>query len=314
MNVEERPQRWYTRWKYVVPLGLLVIIVIAGLLPVSHGPKSRDQVALDRAVDYFARNYNTTLGLVPETPGGHTYWLYSDNYLVSLALGRYSQGNQSTADFGLVLREALGGYLTTVPPAVAQNQYSALNSTAAYFACSADYTISWSGPGQGSAGNGSAVLRTTANDQSPSCASQNYADLLFLQAVHYHRAGDAALANSTYSQGAADYQGYGIVDLQNNGTALTDLAGNSYQTYKLALYVYATYCLGVQRSATDLAAAQTTLLHMQDNSTGGFYTSYAPSSVSIGSQRLTPTSGVNTETTALAALALELMINPTASC
>ncbi|MDE1858788.1 MAG: hypothetical protein KGI26_06965, partial [Thaumarchaeota archaeon] len=286
--------------------GLLVIIVLVGLFPAAPAPKSRDQVALDRAVEYFVKNYNATLGLVSETPGSNVYWLYSDNYLASLALGRYSQSNQSAANFALVLREAVGGYLATLPSTVGQNQYSSLNSTAAYFSCSADYTISWSGPGQASLGNGSAVLKTTANNHSPSCAGQNYADLLFLQAVHYHRAGNSALATSTYSQAASDFEGSGFVDLQNNGTATSSSSTTVYQTYKLALYVYATYCLGVQQSATNLAAAQTTLLHLQDNSTGGFYTSYV--------QGPTHASAVNTETTALAALALELMIHPTSSC
>jgi len=304
--LETQPPKtaWYRKTRYIVILAFLVILLIFTFVPLeSSPPKSRNQVALDRAVDYFVSNYNETLGLIPEYPGSHVYWLSSDNYLASLALTRYSSSNTSTMSYGDVLFAALAGYEATLPPALMHSQYSALNSTGGYFDCSANYVVSWSSGGQIATGNGSAVLMTTVNNQGPSCASQNYADLLFLQAIYYHRVGNTTAAADYYQQGAKDYDGRGFVDLANEGSNQTAL---SYQTYKVALYVYASICLGEQASATNLPTAEITLLHMQSNSTGGFATSYGSG--------ITPTSGVNTETTALAALALELMITPTGTC
>ena len=312
METESRPRPWYTRSKYIILIAVLAVLLLFSLYPVGpSGPKPNNQVALDRAITYFANSYNFTLGLIPETPGSHVYWLISDNYLADLALTRYSASNQSTANFGMALTTALSGYESTLPTALRQSQYSALNSTKAYFDCSADYAVSWSTGGQAASGNGTAVLMTTANNQSPTCASQNYADLLFLQAIYYHRLGNATAAASYYQMGAKDFVGRGFVDLANQGSTQSTLA---YQTYKLALYVYASICLGDQGSAANLSTAEGTLLFLQDNSTGGFATSYGPNLTSLNAPGIAPTSGVNTETTALAALALELMIAPSASC
>jgi hypothetical protein len=298
---------WYRKWRYILPLGLLVILLVVTIFPVAPlPPKSRDQAALDRTIYYFASNYNTTLGLIPEFPGSNTYWLSSDNYLAALAIERYSSGNQSTIAFASALDAALSGYSATLPTTLAQNQYAALNSTNAYFDCSANYTISWSGGGQSLTANGSAILKTTANDMSPICASQNYADLLFLQAIYYHRIGETAQATSLYQNASKDFDGTGFVDLANQ---VASSSGQTYQTYKLALYVYSTYCLGAQSSAPNLGLATAILLHVQSNSTGGFSASYSKNGVGV-----IATSGVNTEATALGALAIELVINPSASC
>ena len=293
-------------------MGIVAVLLIFSLFPLGPAAsKSQEQVALDGAITYFAKSYNVTLGLIPETPGSHVYWLASDNYLVDLALARYSTGNQSTIGFSQALFTALSGYEATLPTAIKQNKYLALNSTGSYFSCSADYAVTWSNRGQAAAGNGSAVLMTTANDQSTSCANQNYADLLFLQAIYYHRVGNPTAASEFYQNGSKDFDGRGLVDLLNGGSTQSTLA---YQTYKTALYVYASICLGEQSSATSLPAAESILLSMQDNSTGGFHTTYSPNLTSLGGANISPTSGVNTETTALAALALELMINPSATC
>lgn len=300
---------WYTKFRYVLLVGVLAVLVVVSLVPLApSAPKTRNEVALDRAIAYFVNNYNYTVGLVPASPGSQVYRLSSDNYLTSLALKRYSSSNQTTTSYGAVIFTALSGYESTLPAALKQNQYSALNSTEASFGCPADYTVSWSTGGQAAVGNGSVVMTTTANNQSPSCAGQNYADLLFLQAVYYHRLGNSADAAAQYQAGAKDFDGTGFVDLADQGSA------PAYQTLKVALYVYATICLGEQANATSLPAAESTLLAMQSNSTGGFAASYGPNLTSLNAAGVSPTSGVNTETTALAALALELMISPSSAC
>jgi len=299
---------WYRKRRYQIPLILVVFaLLISVVSPLFRGPLPPNQVRLNLAVDYFANNYNGTLGLIPETPGGHIYWLYSDNYLVILALSRYDPGNTSTNTFSSALRAAFDGYAATLPGAQARNQYRALNTTAGYFDCSSDHRLSWVGV----SGNGSAVLMTTSNDLGPSCAPQNYADLMLLQALYQHRLGNTAEALSLYENASSDFDGSGFRDLAY--TSPSSSSFQVYQTYKVALYVYASYCLGEQKSATDLTAATDILREMQVNSTGGFTTGYTSNNLATASP-VTAKGGVNTETTALAALALEQMIRSSSSC
>jgi hypothetical protein len=292
---------WYRKKRYLVLEVLLVVLIVlsvaSALLPVP--PKSSDQSRLDRTIGYFVHNYDTKTGLISETPGGNTYWLYSDNYLAQLAILRDDPSNSSTAQFAQALYVALEGYTATLPPSLNANQYTALNSTSASFGCSANYTLSWAQGATVHPGNGSVILKTAANDNGPSCSSQNYADLLLLQAVYSHRLGNSTTALDYYRLAAADFDGKGFADAAFDGT--------TYQTYKLALYVYASGCLGQSASDANFPAAKHALFMMQDNSTGGFYTGYDSSFSHAGTT-------VNTETTALAALAIDQSLHPTAAC
>jgi hypothetical protein len=200
----------------------------------------------------------------------------------------------------------MGAYASTMPAKIL-NQYEALNSTDASFSCLNNYTLSWSQTGsRSSPETHAAVIETTVNDGSPLCAapSQNYADLLFLQAVYYHRTENSTEALEFYNLGAKDFDGIGIKD-----AAFTSPGPGhgEYQTYKIALYIYASACLGQSKSDSNFPKLEPILLSQQDNATGGFYTGYT-----AGLQHGSST--VNTETTALAALALELLINPIGVC
>ena len=157
------------------------------------------------------------------------------------------------------------GYVVTLPPTLAQNQYAVLNSTSAYFRCSANYMLGWSMGNQSIQVHGPVLLMTTANDQSPACASQNYADLLFLQALYYHRIGNSTAASSFYQLGVKDFDGIGFADVAYSDSSSTSY--HLYQTYKVALYVYTTYCLGLQSSSPDLGKATSILMLMQSDST-----------------------------------------------
>lgn len=297
---------WYRRIRYIVPVGILVILLILTLFDSIYTmPPSANQVRLNLTIDYFANNYDLTTGLIPETPTGHTFWLFSDNYLVLLAVSRYDTSNSSMSSFAAAMNAALYGYVATLPSDLVQNEYTALNSTTSSFACSTNYQLSWSSNSQLVPGTGKATLMTTANNQSPNCASQNYADLLFLQALYYHRLGNSTAATNYYTQASGDYDGKGVADLAYNGTV--------YQTYKLALFVYTASCLGYSPAANDTTAVNT-LFALQDNSTGGFYAGYTVNLTSLNAAQFTPTGGVNTETTALAALALEQLIHPSSTC
>ena len=293
----------------VLVIVLLVVYLIAFVTPT---PPSPDKVRLNMTIDYFAKNYNATIGLIAETPGSHTFWLYSDNYLAVLAISRYEATNSSTSGFALALRTALDGYVATLPPSLVQSQYTVLNSTVGSFHCSANYSVAWTKGGQLVLGGGSASLMTTANNQSPSCASQNYADIMLLRAVYYNRVGNSTGASYYYGLADKDFDGLGFADLAYANSSLSSY--HNYQTYKLALFIYATYCLGEQGSSSDLAKATETLRFLQSNSTGGFAAEYTPNLTSLNAPPATPGQAVNTETTALAALALEQVLAPSSSC
>ncbi len=303
-------RRFFSKKRNVVLLVVLVLLIAVVVGPYLYpaAPKTPEQVALDRTMAYFAHGYSFTTGLIPNVPGGQVFWIYSDNYLASLAIARYAGQNQTLFDLSAALYYTLVGYASTVSLGGVLSQYSALNSTSASFRCPTDYVLSWSAEGNGStAGVGETAIKTTINDGSSSCASpaQNYADLLFLQAVYYHRLGNSTGAIAYYHLGAADFDGKGIAD-----AAYTTPGSGSYhqyQTYKTALYLYSAVCLGQQSQDINYPKLEPALMSMQDNSTGGFFTGYGSSLVPLSPS-------VNTETTALAALALELVASPTGLC
>jgi len=301
------PQPWFKRRRnQILVVIVIVVLAVAALVYFSPSPPpTPDQAALNKTVSYFVYTYNFTVGLVPETPSANTYFLYPDNYLASLALGRYDPSNQSTTSFSQAISEAIGSYAATIPGNDMVSQYTALNSTSATFSCAQTYGMSWS-PAQGpSLGPGSAIVQTVANNGASSCASQNYADVLLLQAVYYYDHADSTTALSYLHKAVAEFDGKGFAD--QAFTSSNSSSVGQYQTYKLALYVYASTCLMQSGTDPDFQTIFGLLMRQQDNSTGGFYSGYGPTL----EHGLT---SVNTETTALASLALEAVINPTADC
>ena len=299
MDITERGKPWYRKTRYIILIGILVVLLAFSFLSGSMAPaKSSNQSRLDRTINYFAQTYNPTTGLISEAPQGTTYWLYSDNYLATLAIQRYDPSNSTTSSFAEALNAALGSYLATLPQGFEVSQYTALNSTSASFNCSDNYALNWTAEGKTATGPSPATVMTTVNDGSRNCASENYADILLLQALWFNKFGNSTVAASYYNKAASDFDGKGFVDLAYDGTA--------YQTFKLALYVYASSCLG-ETSGSNYATATKLLYSMQDNSTGGFYTEY-------NAQLSHSNATVNTETTALAALALEQLLHPSTGC
>jgi hypothetical protein len=295
---------WYKKRKYQFLIFVLAVLLLISFVPyIYQPPLTPSQMRLNRTVDYFAHNYNLTTGLISEFPGSHAYWLYSDNYLAALALSRYDPRSGPTSSFASAIETALSGYRSTLPPSLLRNQYTALNSTATSFNCSSNHELAWYATNGTINGTGTSLLKTTSNDLGDTCSSQNYADLYFLQAVYYHRLKNDSAAARFYQLGASDFDGIGIRDLP----FVTKDSGSydSYQTYKLALYLYAGACLGNQASDPNYPKLLSILFREQDNSTGGFYTGY---------NSLTPHPTPNTETTALAALALELQVRPSGPC
>jgi hypothetical protein len=158
------------------------------------------------------------------------------------------------------------------------NQWMVLTHSVFAFNASADFILT--------SVNGATIL-TTQNNQSGYLLPTNYADVAFQQAIYYHQVGNNTGATNAYQQGVADWDGRGFVDCASS-------AGN-YATYKLALYIYCSKLLG---QSLQYPSALSTLQAMQNESSGGFWTTY--------NSNLQPISGTNTETTATAILALNL--------
>jgi hypothetical protein len=239
------------------------------------------------AVNYLVENYNSTVGLIPEVPGGNTYWLYSDNFLASLALEHYDSqypGNSTITNIAANIEGNLSKYIAGVPNVL--NQYMVLNSSIAAFNTTNSYTVS---------NYAGAVINITLNNGTSPLISSFYADIAFLEAIYYNNLGQANNANDSYQIGVKMYDGNGLNDsVFQNGTQK-----GQYQTFKLALYIYASEVLGYQPPQS----AETVLLRMQAAS-GGFYTGYNANFSNNGTN-------TNVETTSLAILALLPLPPPT---
>lgn len=242
-----------------------------------QGTLNIDANTLPLAVDYIVRNYNATVGLIPEVSGSSTYWLYSDNFLASYALWRYDPSNSNLANIVTNISSTISKYIQAVPNPL--NQYMVLNSSNAAFNDSSDYAI---------AHYGDAVINITLNNGTDTLNPSDFADIAFLEALYYHSIGQVQNASDAYQIGASMFDGKGL-----NDTLFQDGAQKGqYQTFKLALYVYASKVLGQQFPPN----AETTLLQMQAAS-GGFYTGYDGNYSTNGTN-------ANVKTTSLAILAL----------
>ena len=229
---------------------------------------------LASAANYLVLNYNSALGLIPETPGSNVYWLYSDNFLASLALAQYGQANTTISKVASDISVTITNYL---PLGSTVNQYTTLELGVCQYDSAVNDTVLVSG---------STRIETVDDNGSGTLSVTEYADIALLDAVCQYHNGNTQAAMAAYQEGAKMFDGIGLADLPFNQT-------RQYQTYKLALFIFASVVLGQPVNGTALS----TLLMMQAPD-GGFYTGY-DANYSHG------TTLTNTETTSLALLALE---------
>src|SRR5207249_1089394 len=83
------------RYSSILAAGILALLVVLHFLSVQALSQSDIQSqSIVPALNYLARNYNSTVGLLHESPDSanisNTYWLYSDNFLASLAFNAWS--------------------------------------------------------------------------------------------------------------------------------------------------------------------------------------------------------------------------------
>lgn len=271
----------------MLPLLLLAstAFIAIDLVPVRAANPDLAQVE-GSAVSCLVKNYNSTIGLIHESPDSstlrNTYWLYSDNYLAGLALDQSGSGNSTVVAVAANVTQTTRDYLDRVPGAV--NQYLSLENPMYSYDDPSNYPVTT---------REGATIGVTLNNGTGILEPSQYADAAFLAAVSYMRNGNVGAARASWAEGNASWDGIGFAD-----SAFTDPKSQSfgqYQAYKLALYIYASELTDEPYSMS----AFYQLLKMQASGTkddGCFYTGYG--------SNFTAKTGVNTETTSLAILAL----------
>jgi hypothetical protein len=255
-------------------------------MPRADSTQSDLNQVLDDAMNYLYANYVGYVGFIRESPDSqfyNNYWAYSDNYLASLVLRDY--GDALMADD---ITNRIELYLSQAGICNPMSQYMALRESVFHFDNPQSVILARFG--------GATVMTTMNNVIGDPLLPWNYSDVAFLQAVYFKNLGNesGAMESYIYGMNRSDEKGF------------TDDAYKSdhrYQTYKLALYIYASKLLGQEDyNRTFFDKALVTLGTMQQSSPGlsygGFSTWYDSDLVARG--------GVNTETTSLAVLALNL--------
>ena len=153
-----------------------------GLFDVNSNPKmafqtytmvKSENATVMAAINYLANSFNSTVGLIYETPdnNGTTYWIYSDNYLAQLALAPYAQ-NETIAQ-RLESIEKVSSELTINEPDIV-NQYQILNQSA--------FSLPIKNSSNCKIGElNDVTINCTINNGTGTLSSKDYADIAFLR-------------------------------------------------------------------------------------------------------------------------------------
>jgi len=246
--------------------GLFLPILLFGLAIGPEPAVSNQEEALENAAMFIQTQYNPTLQLCAEAPNAapDVYWLWNDNFLAYYALQHYNK-TMANAIYGKLEKnrimknhayEALFNHTITVP-----------------FRAPIDYTVKV-GAGY--------TIKVDMYNGSIMNNWDNHSNLLCLAALSaYWQCGRDNTALRYFHNASKMWDGKGIVDANFTGR---------YHTYKLALLLYTERVLGQTLAFHD--AIETTMWHMQNQTTYGIHTDYDRNLAPRGSD-------VNVETTAL---------------
>ena len=241
----------------------ILLVICAFIIPL----RADDVADIARGREFLAGLFNPELGLLPEFPGAHVYWLYHDNYLAAKVLA------STHPDIARRIAAAIRAH-----GVVRSGKIEILFGEAEHPLPFRHYEL------RDVTKLGPAVIRTEVVTDVPNPTWREYADLLLLAALAEP---DAAEARRDFDAALALWDGTGFADrvLAHD---------HHYATYKLALAILAARHLGQTPPA--LAAIHARLLTAQA-ATGGWRTDYLPDGTVIGL--------ANVETTALAIIALD---------
>ena len=272
--------------KRVICLALLVSTLV-GLTALSACRSSQSASpemakSTQRMESYLLASYDSALDLVRESPNANpnVYWLYSDNYLASLAL------KEAEPDIASAIVPAIDGYQFRP-----SKRWAVLGGQAVpddLFAMGV-------------------IPATIARQESREIRSeipsplfhmddwQEYADRLLLAAINASNRGDRKEARRLFEKAQGMFDGLGFKD-----KAFT--VRGYYDTYKLALYLLAAERISIQVPERQWVISLILSLQEKDpasNCYGGVYTEYDEDGKAL------PHSDTNTETASLALLALK---------
>lgn len=233
--------------------------------------------------DYLLRNYNHSLHLISESPNENPglYWLYSDNFLASLAL------KDNYPDISTTINESIDSYQLLI-----EDKCQVLLGT------NIDDNLFAQGLDQIDIQTiGTRIIRIhKANPDTYMSDWQEYADRLLLASINCANNNEPEQALQLFNQASSMYDGTGFADKVYD----TD---SYYSIYKLALYLIAASQLEITLPERD--SIVNTILEFQDinvasNRYGGIYTDYT------ADKNHKPGCDTNTETTSLCLIALSL--------
>lgn len=272
--------------KRVICLALLVSTLI-WLTALSASRSSRSvspemAESIQHTKSYLLASYDVTLGLVRESPNANpnVYWLYSDNYLASLAL------REMEPEVAKAITEAIDGYQFRP-----SERWKVLGGQAVPDDLFAMGTI----PAAITVKEGKEIRSEIPSPLFHMEDWQEYADRLLLAAVNASNRGDKKEARSLFEKAQGMFDGSGFADRAFRERGY-------YDTYKLSLYLIAAKKAGVQIPERQRVMSLILSLQEKDpasNRYGGVYTGYD------GDGKPLPHSDTNTETTSLALLALK---------
>jgi hypothetical protein len=250
---------------------LALIAILTAQCGVLSPTPSLDCAIIDRGLAYLKARYNSTLGLLNESPttAPHTYWLTNDNAVAAYVFDRFGEADLSKTLHSSLQRyghdtngliEVLWGEPIEFPPYVARPVRIAQveeDEVWQEFHINGDRFEDWAG----------------------------YADLTLWGALNASQQGHLPEARDKFNRAMAMFDGVGFKDSAFN---------KQYETYKLALALLVG--AAIHADVANAEALQATLQAMQ-SADGGFATHY--------DNQQKPTGDTNTETTSLALLALK---------
>ncbi|MGA2681857.1 MAG: hypothetical protein ABSF44_08670 [Candidatus Bathyarchaeia archaeon] len=271
---------------------ILAIFLLATITP-SLAQNNVDSATIhQKAVQYLVNNYNSKIGLIPETNNSPTYWLVSDNLLayyalrnddptisneIAATLKNYVNSNNLPHDSnGLPISYKHEALIGDVLPDVFRNSSQSNGSSLI---------------------NGSNYSIVTEVDNYTQMNDwTSYADLLALRGISLFNQGNISGATDNYNAMIKMWDGNGFADkpfLNPNSQSY-----HIYQTYKIGLALILSNDLNIVNASVNNRVENIIASLQQSN--GGVITGYV---LVNGSIVPSVSATANTETTAIIALA-----------
>jgi len=253
----------------------LAILTLLGFLTAGcqGQPTPAPCPAIQPGLAFLDARFNNAVGLLNEAPqdAPNTYWLTNDNALAAYALAQLGQKERAVA-----IQSTLQYY-----------GHTSNNLIEVVWGATVAFPPHVARP-EVIARVGEAEIRQEFHDAEWIFTDwREYANLGFLGALNEFNQGRKEEARSTFSATLAMFDGSGLRDKAFSG---------QYETYKLALALYTGARIGAP--VPNAGQLRQALLSMQATN-GGFYTHYRTWK--------DPEGDANTETTALALLALKMV-------